>query len=694
MLKMKTRKPANWLSWVFGIPLILPLIYVAFCWWVGLNYGREPIERGVYKVWMSTEIHDAMKRGEALWGVVLDLEGSKKEDLEIKKRAEKPGPFQRILDYVYEEREIMFSYPRTEIVTFPNKESGFGDGNYRERKYEVLHYMGYSSYSSFSPKKPWQYCVVSEKNIEKILSRGNGEDLANWKRYDWLRKFQDKFEWMVDYSPFLAEDYLGMAGCFLLWLTWVLKDLRFWGYYLYLVAAFSFGRVGYWSPNLAFTKEGWMAIFYNLFDWIGELPIKLFTCLALLISIPVVFMICYTYLTKHFLPRKKREIEDFLKVDKDKAKRDETAIDRVEFKEVNFDIAKRLQTYVKKGEYFLGVDDNKKDITIKEQMLTYHTHIMGSTGSGKTSMGILPLGHQALENGRGCCFIDFKGDDVLKKYIQQKAIEKGKKFYYFSIDSTENSVTYNPLLSGDIDSKVDRIMSALELVYEGPAWFYSNVQAMAFRDLLEEMLNEKQEITFTAIARALVDGNILARIDADPREIKGLLAAVSRIAKIRVINTGGVDLSEIIKGEDVVFFALKSQINTQLAEAIGKMLIIDIKAQAARRNELDPLFFIFIDEFQNIACKHFVDVISKIRSANFCLVLSNQSRGNLMTVSPGFENAIFDNTATKIIFNQENPNDAAFWSDKSGQTTYSEKNTLQFDGVGVDGEKTILDGKR
>ena len=168
MLKMKTRKPANWLSWVFGILLILPLIYVAFCWWVGLNYGREPIESGVYKVWMSTEIHDAMKRGEALWGVVLDLEGSKKEDLEIKKRAAKPGPFQRILDYVYEEREIMFSYPRTEIVTFPNKESGFGDGNYRERKYEVLYYTGYADFFASPPKKPWQYCVVSEKDIEEM----------------------------------------------------------------------------------------------------------------------------------------------------------------------------------------------------------------------------------------------------------------------------------------------------------------------------------------------------------------------------------------------------------------------------------------------------------------------------------------------------------------------------------------------
>ena len=134
-----------------------------------------------------------------------------------------------------------------------------------------------------------------------------------------------------------------------------------------------------------------------------------------------------------------------------------------------------------------------------------------------------------------------------------------------------------------------------------------------------------------------------------------------------------------IKDGDIAFFALKSQVNTRLAEAIGKMLIIDLKSQAVSRKETDNPYFIFIDEFQNLACSHFVDVISKVRSACFCLVLSNQSRGNLSSVSPAFENAIFTNTATKVIFMQEDPLDARFWSDKTGTTTYADKNTLQVD---------------
>ena len=711
---MKIKKPVSLKSRIWGILLILPLVHIAACWGVGLVYNRWPIHLGPYKTQMEAEIHDAMKPGgEPYWSIC--SEKRKVESIQIRAADKKLGV---VVDYAYEERPIGFLYPDFWFISFPKEKGWLGDGKYREQRFTILK-AGYGFARAYnSDKKEQRYADARVEQVEEILHQGNNpKDLIKWKRYEWLRKFErSKFFWLVgnglgnpfrsdisyrqtkpleigDYELFIFSDVLGIVGCLILWLSWAVKDLRLWFYYLFWVFAYWFGRVGFWAPNMAFKIEGWLAMFYNCFDWV-LVEGRLFLLLAIVLSVPLILRIGFVYLTRHLIPRIKRGAEDLMKVDKDKEKRKETAIDSVEFKEVKFDIAKKLQGFARRQEYFLGLDDDKKDITIKEQMLTYHVHIMGSTGSGKTSLGILPLGHQALEKGRGCCFVDFKGDEVLKKYLQQKTLEKGKKFYYFSFDSTENSIAYNPLLSGDIDSKVDRIMSALELIYEGPAGFYSNVQAMVFRDLLEIMVNEKQEITFATVKDALTNKDFLAKIDAEPREIKGLVAAISRLAKIVVINSSQIDLSAVIKSGDVMFFALKSQLNTQLAEALGKMLIIDLKAQAARRSELDPPFFIFIDEFQNLACKHFVDVISKIRSANFCLVLSNQSRGNLMTVSPGFENAIFDNTATKVIFNQENPSDAGFWSDKSGQTTYQEKNTLQFDGRGVDGEKTMLDGKR
>ena len=207
---------------------------------------------------------------------------------------------------------------------------------------------------------------------------------------------------------------------------------------------------------------------------------------------------------------------------------------------------------------------------------------------------------------------------------------------------------------------------------------------MAFIELLQEMTQGNKEINFLSVKEELDKPDILERVDATAQEIKGLVAVISWIAGIDVINRNELDLAKVIKNGDIVFFALKSQVNTRLAEAIGRMLIIDLKSQAVLRKETDPPYFIFIDEFQNLACSHFVDVISKVRSANFCLVLSNQSRGNLSNVSPAFENAIFTNTATKVIFMQEDPFDARFWSDKTGQTTYQDKTVLQVDNISND----------
>ena len=326
-------------------------------------------------------------------------------------------------------------------------------------------------------------------------------------------------------------------------------------------------------------------------------------------------------------------------------------------------------------------------------MLNHHLHVLGPTGSGKTSLVILPLAKQAIDKQRGCCFIDFKGDEVFKKYAQLKAREKGKNFYYFSIDPKEASVSYNPLSSGDIHSKVDRIMTALELVYQGPAGFYSNVQAMAFIELLKEIIQDKKEINFSTVKDSLENPHFLRRIEVSTQEVKGLLAAISWLSGVEVINQDEFNLSRAIKNGDIVFFALKSQVNTRLAEAIGRMLIIDLKFQAASRQETDLPYFIFIDEFQNLACSHFMDVISKVRSANFCLVLSNQSRGNLSNVSAAFENAIFTNTATKVIFMQEDPFDARFWSEKTGKTTYQDKTVFQADPTGHN-NGVKLDGQR
>ena len=675
--------------------LIVPLIYIGLGWYIGLNYGQKSVIFGPYP-----DIPVAIKT-HILGSSLADILGSRTIAMVVPIGAanspDQGSAYFKIAGY--------FKVPGTWNFELPAPY-----GKYAEFRGKLFTMTGsYSRAIAHELKNPRKRLgSLSVAELQEFLeATGRDKEIIRLLPYLFIARLEEKYPWLYSDTVFLSRamgnvfrdnlvpyDILGLAGILVLFCALSIRSLWLWMYYLYWVFAYWLGRVGYHDPSLIMSNAGWQAILWSFWNGFIQKEGRLFLLIAFGLSILAFGVLGILYLVKHILPRKRRELEDFLKIDKDIQKRKELSIENVEFKKVRYNINRKLSRYARTGNYFLALSDDKKDIVINEEMLNHHLHVLGPTGSGKTSLIILPLAKQAIEKGRGSCFIDFKGDEVFKRYVQQKAKERGKKFYYFSIDPNEASVGYNPLSSGDIHSKVDRIMTALELVYQGPAGFYSNVQAMAFVELLKEIIQDKKEVNFSSVKDSLENPHFLRRVDVTTQEVKGLLAAISWISGLQVITRDELDLYKIIENGDIVFFALKSQINTRLAEAIGRMLIIDLKSQARSRKETDPPYFIFIDEFQNLACSHFVDVISKVRSANFCLVLSNQSRGNLSNVSAAFENAIFTNTATKVIFMQEDPLDARFWSDKTGQTTYQERNILQVDTMSAGKGGAKLDGLR
>lgn len=686
-------KPFSLKGFFIKILVLIPLFYIGFGWYVGLSYGRKGAILGPFDnipVVMKTSL---------LGSSLEDISGSKALVMVVPPKeagkSDQDSTYFKISGYFEVPGTWNFDFAPSGSDTILAKTFALAGSYSRAMVYELK-----------NPRHRLGSLSVREFN-DLLKVSGRTKDMERLKPYIFLANMEEEYPWLYSDTVLLSRamgnifkdnslpyDILGLVSIAVFFIAMAARSFWLWLYYLYWVLAYWFGRIGYHDINLAFSNDGWQVIFWSFWNGFIIKEGRLFLIIAFGLSVIGFTGLGVIYVVKHVIPRKRRELEDFLKIDKETQKRKELSIETVEFKKVHFDINKKLSQYAKTDKYFLAVSDDKQDVVVEESVLNRHLHVLGPTGGGKTSLVILPLSRQAIEKGRGCCFIDFKGDEVFKKYVQQKAKEKGKKFFYFSIDPNEPSAGYNPLSSGDIHSKVDRIMTALELIYHGPAGFYSNVQTMAFIELLKEMTQGNKEINFLSVKEELDKPDILERVDATAQEIKGLVAVISWIAEIEVINRDELDLAKVIKNGDVMFFALKSQVNTRLAEAIGRMLIIDLKCQAVSRKETDPPYFIFVDEFQNLACSHFVDVISKVRSANFCLVLSNQSRGNLSNVSTAFENAIFTNTATKVIFMQEDPFDARFWSEKTGQTTYQDKTVLQLDNISNDKKGVKLDGLR
>ena len=170
---------------------------------------------------------------------------------------------------------------------------------------------------------------------------------------------------------------------------------------------------------------------------------------------------------KTFIPKQKRLVEDFFKFDKDKEKKQDMDINEIQFKKVEFDMSQKLEEYKTKDEFFLGVDDDGRDVSVPVSLANENFWCIGPIGSGKTATMIMPLAMQSLDKGYGACFIDLKEDKALIRAVRDKCKEKGKKFYYVSINDEDRTENYNPLSSGGIPSKVDRNYVSLEARY---AW--------------------------------------------------------------------------------------------------------------------------------------------------------------------------------------------------------------------------------
>lgn len=415
------------------------------------------------------------------------------------------------------------------------------------------------------------------------------------------------------------------------------------------------------------------------------------------ISTYVVALLAYVFFV-HYIPRKARRIRDILKIDPDREKRKELDILNIASSKDALVPTKKI---IEAGEslrnsrgILLGFDKEKgKPVVIDEELLTTHMHVLGSTGAGKSKLLLLPLARQVIRKGRGCIFISFKKDQELAHALREIAEESGKRFFYFSLDPDEPSHTYNPIYTSatvDVDpaSLVERVITALRLHMPGEASFYTNAQRAALINLVSFLRKHRAVFTFRDLYYYLTNAKILKEIIAleghremsrnEEENVLGAGYALVRMAQTSIaerfnVYTPHIIPRDIVANENVLYMNLVTDKNPDLATCVGRMLMLDLQYSCGLRNETSPIFYVFVDEFQDLASEEFSNFITKVRSSRIALILANQSMGQLKQVSEGFTNVVLTNTTIKVIFRLRDARDAEYFSRLSGYTTYTER---------------------
>jgi conjugal transfer pilus assembly protein TraD len=354
---------------------------------------------------------------------------------------------------------------------------------------------------------------------------------------------------------------------------------------------------------------------------------------------------------------------------------------------------------------FLGKSmKSRQPLYLSYEMRKMHSHVVGSTGSGKTESIILPLFAQDIGQGRGALIMDAKGDrETLDKIrYQVKKAGREKDFLFFSLAYPEKSNTYNPLLRGNATELKDKIISANVWTEE----FYKKKSeetllllvkalkeqndALTFRKLYELLSNEQK---LMSLFKGLKDGHvkeaiyvILSNYRVFQKDLSGLTADLgmiseSEFADILTSEKPEIDLLDAYLNKKIVYFQLNAQGYEETARRFGRIILQDLKTisnyiQAYLEEEKRDFFPVFIDEFSNFAYEQFIEFLNKARGAHLAILIAHQSLGDLEKAGNHFVKQVLENCNIKVVMRQDDPASIETYSKISG-TVKSLKDTYQ-----------------
>lgn len=336
-----------------------------------------------------------------------------------------------------------------------------------------------------------------------------------------------------------------------------------------------------------------------------------------------------------------------------------------------------------------------------------HTHIMGKTGSGKTASVIWPSVLQDALDGKGVLVMDAKGSDENIQTMKAIAALAGRQdeLKVFALPAWNQphvwSHSYNMVYvrprtpddaGGDPVAVAERVFSVMPL---GDNEYYNTQAQVMFTNLCRVLHGMVDEVgcgfVFTlrdvaillkgwgdngAYAQALQyclasttdkeaareAQNQVTRLAKDAQKaFSGIVGAVDKFLS-PLVNSNDPDIifEEVLEKNGLVYVQLPGNLFKIQAPAMGRVMLMDVQQEGSlrqvfRTSRNQTPFAVTVDEFYNFADISVVDSLNKLRDANLHFTLAHQSIADLELVSPEFATAVWDNTRTKFILNQDNP---------------------------------------
>lgn len=326
------------------------------------------------------------------------------------------------------------------------------------------------------------------------------------------------------------------------------------------------------------------------------------------------------------------------------------------------------------------------EIALRERFL--HVHVLGPTGSGKTSSVLLPLLAQDLARPRiGVTVIDPKGD--LYREALRRCERLGREPQRFAPHEPQ-TLRLNPLV-GEREPVAEGVAYALGRAFQGSHPFYDTLAQGIVRAAvlaLKEVRGDRTDLL--ELARFLGDDGfrveILSRSE-DPvvrgyfrdqvqrwsaqertRNLAGIqsqLLGLLANPDLRRCLTGppGLDLDRALGSAGVVLCHLPVDRLGAGAQLAGAFFLMQWQLAVFRRGSIRPPQFLYADEFQGYATAAFGEFLAQGRSFEAGAVLSHQHLGQL---DRDLRQAVLANARNRVLLGGLSGEDIATLADTLG----------------------------
>lgn len=328
------------------------------------------------------------------------------------------------------------------------------------------------------------------------------------------------------------------------------------------------------------------------------------------------------------------------------------------------------------NDYLIGINRHfgvEKEVTLNNEQRLRHCHIIGATGTGKSTL-ISNLFLEDVKKGNGCVIFDPHGDTI-EEIIPHIPKDRLNDVILIDPSDSEYSFGFN-LLSAK--TEVEKIVLSSDLVdaFIRHSTSWGDQMTSVLSNAINTFLNSSKGGTLLDLKRFLLENSFRKDFlkSVDDRSIhyywdneyvllkKGsispLLTRLDTFLRPRIIRNilaqkEGLDFNEVINGRKILLVKLsQGLIGEENSYLLGTLILSKIYQVAQARQLLNKSdrhpFYIYLDEFHNFISPSIISILSGSRKYGVGLILAHQELNQIK--DPNIYNSVLSNTNIRVCF--------------------------------------------